>query len=337
MTANIAQNKDGKAMLVLAREPAWHHLGEVFTDKPELVEAFRRASLDYEISLIQGKFEWNGKLYEAKNNLMAVKHPVFMLGEIPGEEEPTYLGNVSSTYSIVQNMELAEMYNDLSKKYPVETAGALGDGETVFFTLDAGEVEVNGDLLHQFLLVSDNKIAMEKTKICYTPIRVVCQNTLMSGYSAANLTVNIRHTRGNKETLEKIAQLIGRIENGIEATNKLFAGMGKAHFSLEEFKELLATELYPQPKKEEKVFEVGEDVTKEFQKLQEHQESCLALFSKFNDEHMAYANTSWAGLQAVVEYEDHVREGRGKGNYSNVLFGARSQIVKTAFSALPKA
>ncbi len=334
MSHNLASDLFG-ANVVIARKPAWHNVGQVFQDSPDLVEGFSRARINYKLSLLPSYFQYEGKYYEVKESRQIVKEPLMTKLGL-SDPEPKSLGEVSKDYKILQNSEIAEIFNPLSKKWPVESAGALGDGEKIFFTLAAGEIEINHQLVNQYFIGTDDKKGEEKTKFVYAPLVVVCQNTLLQAISSATFTINIRHTAGNKATLEKVAGLAERMQNGVDHTNEIFSEMGKVHFSLDDFKELLKYELYPEPVQKDNVLEAGIDITKEISAMKLHQEACVEVMARYNDEHPENANTRWAGLMAVSEYEQHIRQGRGAGNYSNQLFGARSQIVKSAFSALAK-
>ena len=330
-------SSDNLGYNVALRKPAWHNLGVVFSDSPDLVEAFSRARLNYNLELVVSQFEYKGKMYKAEKSRQIVREPIEYDDDIV-TGDPISLGEVSKDYYILQNSFLAEAFNSLSKRWPVESAGALGSGEKIFWTLDAGMVEINGQEVHQYFTGTDNKTGEEKTTFLYSPTVVVCQNTMLMATKSAVFTMNIRHSKGNEVVIRKVAGLADRMQAGVDQTNTIFADMGKAKFSIDDFRELLKYELYPEPEVKPNVMEIGGngliDVTKEISAMKEHQEACVSVMSRYNDEHSNNANTPWAGLMAVTEYEEHIRQGRGVGNYSNVMFGARSQIIKNAFAKL---
>jgi len=334
MSHNLAQDLFG-AKLVVAREKAWHNLGIVFQDKPSLIEAFERARLNYKLEIIQSQFMWEGKSYNAAGEFHVVRAPIVdPLGNMDSEI-PLSLGGVSKDYHILQNEDLATWFNPLSEIYPVESAGALGSGEKVFFTLDAGMVEINGEEIHQFFIVRDDKTGTEKTKILYSPVRVVCQNTLFAAERDATFTMNVRHSRGNDLILQKISSATEGMKRMVDHTNNIFGEFGKAKFSLEDFKEMIKY-LYPEPTRKENVMEVGINVTQEIEKIKEMQNACVEIYSQYNDENPSMGNTKWNAYNVIPDFEQFHRVGRGEGQYNQMLFGTRSNIVRNAFSYLNK-
>jgi hypothetical protein len=334
----MAHNLYGNRAM-FAKEPAWHQLGIVTLDKNKTLKDFMKESgNDYPITIetIPNIFV-NGHEVDMSSRVIVVRHA--------NGDDPTYqmLEVVSDDYSLVTNQMLVDWYNELSLTYPVETMGSLGKGETFFFTLDSGEVEINGELVHQFFLVTDNKIGTQKTRIAYTPVRVVCQNTLTSGLKAAQLDVQIPHRTGNKEKLQQIAGIALNMKKRAEEVNKLFGIMGKSYINLADFKKIIIETIYPESNKsvdtpiilvlDDEVF--NDDIYKK-SKAQEDQLAVIELFQKYNDESSTNLKGSlWNAWNAVTENEDW-KKGRGKGQFVSSLFGARADVKATAFNAFAK-
>jgi len=305
--------------------PAWHGKGTVFTGKKTLVEAVAESGCDYDCSLEEMRVSLpNGDSVVLPDLLAVVRHPV--------NDDPEYrvIGQVSDHYQLVSNITIAQVFNPLSELWAVETVGALGKGETVFMSLDAGEVEINGDLIHQYYIITDNKIGKSATKVFYTPVRVVCQNTLTAGENRASITVKIRHSRGNIAQLQDIADLSVTLINRAEAINKLFGKMGKVQISLDDFKQAVE-KLYPLPQKQERVIDVTTDFEYLTRKALESRQYAEVLYEKLNDEFPQNAGTAWHGYNAVVEWEDY-KKSRGTGDIASLMIGERANTKATAFS-----
>ena len=221
-----------------SRTPAWHQLGTVFQGAKTLKEIITLAKCDYALTAEPIYVMLDGNYIDCNDRVAIVRHANY------DDPTPVVLEVVSSSYQLVTNLQLVEYYNELSERYSVETMGALRNGATFFFTLDAGEVEINGGLVHQYFLVTDNKTATQQTRIVYTPVKVVCQNTLTTGLRQATFNMGVPHRTGNHERLQEIAGLVVQMEDGIQQVNKLFGDMGKSYVKLEEFKELVE-QLYP--------------------------------------------------------------------------------------------
>lgn len=316
------------------RKPAWHNLGEVMKpgENPDLVEAFTRGKLNYNFQVVDILAVADGNYVEFPDRKMVVRNPT--------DDDPVYrpIEIVSDHYSIVQNMEIAQMYNELSKKWPVETCGALGKGETIFATLDAGIVEIAGEEVKRFFLITDGKVGNLKTTIAYTPIQVVCQNTLNSGLAAADLKMDIKHFQGNKQKLQEIAEIAERLEDNAKFVNSLFGDMTKVKFSVDQFKELCEKVLFPAPEIPAK--DSGIEVTDEFMearnKILLQQKECVLVYQEYNDTRKGLAQNTFGAYSAVVDYVDFQpgRNSKTGGRYYSSLFGDRAKTKQTAFSNL---
>src|SRR5678816_1466081 len=100
-------------------------------------------------------------------------------------EPKEILGWASDEYRPLQNGELCRLLDPLTADWPLETLGILGKGETIFATLDAGTTTIGGDDIKQFMFAYNSHDGNSAFKINITPIRVVCQNTCITGLRQA--------------------------------------------------------------------------------------------------------------------------------------------------------
>ena len=124
----------------LGREPAWHRLGQVMdTTDLTATEAMKIADIAFPITKVPTLAEMpDGTLIETKQ---------WAIVREPTSDDPEYrvLSTVGSEWTAIQTWELAQMLDPVTKEYPVETVGALGHGEKVFFTLNAGKGLIAGE------------------------------------------------------------------------------------------------------------------------------------------------------------------------------------------------
>lgn len=311
-------------------DPGWHMLGTVFSRQEQvtLMEAGGRTGMNFRSELHPVFVQVDDLLLPMPSHMAIVRPP------LKGESQPVPMEVVGKNYQLVSNDHLFEMFDELSKIFPVETIGVLGNGERVFIALDAGFVDVKGDPLHQYLTIYDEKTGRSATKIILTPVRVVCANTLRMSIAEATLTVNVAHVRGNLRKLEATAQLAMDLQHRMDATHELFGHMAVTPFSKDDFAKAVAM-LYQLPPKPEdaKVINVNTDYDKLAQNQLAHRDKALELFEKFNDEQPDLASTQWGAYQAIVELEDW-KKGRGTGRYSSALFGERAEKKMDAFSLI---
>jgi hypothetical protein len=273
---------------------------------------------------------------------------------VPDDDTWKYFGIASDKYGIVQNLELAQMVDRLTGDWPVETVGALDGGKTIFLTLDAGTHKVGGfktEEIKKYFLVTDTKDGGTSLRIAFTPVRVVCQNTLVSGLKAATIQGALQHNSKVGGNLDFRIDLMGRLMKAEKTVTEQFDRMAKFIITEDEWDKVieLAYPYYPKPKKAAMLDEFSVDekdlllgMYAEAQKAQETWEyynervdafraGARELFGKFNDEFPKVAKTAWGIYNAIVETEDF-REGADSVPES-ALFGARSQTKKRAFDA----
>jgi hypothetical protein len=323
------------------RKPAWHNLGKVFEpgQEPDLIDAFKIGRLDYEFGVWPVQmypsndffeknfpgYTFDGNYTEWPERKVIVRYPT------PDDPQIVPMDIVSDDYSIIQNMEIAAMFNDLSKRWTVETVGALGKGQTIFATLNCGEVEIGGELIKRFFIINDNKTGLKQTNIFYAPFEVVCSNTLRFALEQSSLTVNVKHRKGNKEKIQEIANIAEALDVKAKAMDGLFGDMVKVRFSLNEFDELVKNVLYPEPIKP---LEVTDEYLKLLAKAQEEQRVVIELFQEYGDTRPGLAENLFGAVSVVVDHEDF-KPGRGNSKYEQTIFkGARLEKKTQAFQYL---
>ena len=110
------------------------------------------------------------------------------------------------------------MLDPLSERYPVETAGAIGQGEKIFITLDAGGAEIAGEDHNLFYLITDHRDGSGALSMAFTPVRVVCQNTLSLGLSEAKVSVNLQHRKNIVDDAKWFTNIFGQMLNAKDSS-----------------------------------------------------------------------------------------------------------------------
>src|SRR5690606_31902054 len=175
----------GKHSFFSVKEKAWHGLGQIVEDYPTSAEAIKYAGLDYTVKKRYLFTYGDDTSPETEDNDCVMEWRVDVPEHFATVRTDTdeVLGVVGKDYEIVQNTEAFHFFDDLvggngGIKY--ETAGALGKGEKVFITAKLPDVLRVGkdDLIEQYLLLTTSHDGYGCIKAAFTPIRVVCNNTL---------------------------------------------------------------------------------------------------------------------------------------------------------------
>lgn len=328
--------------------PVWSEIGVSNPAAATASKAVKKAKLDYNIILapVSGQVDT-----PMGTQLVNIEKKSAILRE-PTSDDPEYrfFGFASPEYGIVQNMDIAKSLDTLTDDWPVETVGALGYGETIFITLDAGERKIKGEDLKLYFLVTDTRDGGTSMKIAFTPVRVACYNTLVTGLKSSLVTVSMDHVASIGSVFDSRVSLVKRLTAAQDSTLEIFDMMSKFKLKGKQFERVIEA-AYPLPKRPKKAVVLDEvtvdeselvgmlyDEASHANQLWEYycqralglRDAASELFAKFNDEFPKTANTGWAVYNAVVETADF-RNGSDSVPVS-AIWGARAQEKKRAFT-----
>jgi len=89
-------------------------------------------------------------------------------------------------------------------------------------------VITEGDTVRQFLLLSGAHNSTMSERVGFTPVRVVCMNTLAQSHSASgSMLLRIKHTKGMKDTLDLARRLIDVVHGEFAATAEQYRQLAK--------------------------------------------------------------------------------------------------------------
>jgi phage/plasmid-like protein (TIGR03299 family) len=123
------------------------------------------------------------------------------------------LGVVGKDYEIVQNKDAFTFFDAIvdGEGIMYETAGALGKGERIFITAKLpGYIKVGkDDLIEKYLFLTTSHDGFGSITAAFTPVRIVCNNTLNAALRNCSNCIKIRHTSNAKERLEQAHKVMG--------------------------------------------------------------------------------------------------------------------------------
>ena len=163
----------------------------------------------------------------------------------------TVLGVVGKDYQIVQNREAFSFFDAIvggNNGILYETAGALGNGERIFITAklpDYIRVGNGDDITEKYIFLTTSHDGSGSITAAFTPVRIVCQNTLNASLRNMSNVVRIRHTAGAKQRLEdahKVMGLANKLSTELEST---FNHWAKITVGDNEMKKLIQLALCP--------------------------------------------------------------------------------------------
>ncbi|GGC33542.1 hypothetical protein GCM10011386_27080 [Parapedobacter defluvii] len=253
MADNINYNeRTGKHSFFSVREKAWHGLGQIVEDYPTSEEAIKFAGLDYTVEkrYLFTYGDDTGPDTEDNDCVMEWRIDIPDYYATLRTDTDQVLGVVGKDYEIVQNTEAFNFFDSLvggkgGIKY--ETAGALGRGEKIFITAKLPDFLRVGkaDLIEQYLLLTTSHDGYGCITAAFTPIRVVCNNTLNAALRSTTKCVRIRHTVNAIDRLREAHKLLGITHRLAEDLEEVFNRWSKVHISDPAVKRLIQVAMVP--------------------------------------------------------------------------------------------
>jgi phage/plasmid-related protein TIGR03299 len=210
MAHNLNFNEEkGKHSFFSVKEKAWHGLGQIIEGYPTSAEAVKFAGLDYEVTkedIYTISYNSNGQRMDFSNR---IKTHFATMRKDTGD----VLGVVGKDYQIVQNKDAFSFFDAIVGGDGIlyETAGALGKGERIFITAKLPDYIKVGkdDLIEKYLFLTTSHDGFGSITAAFTPVRIVCNNTLNAAFRNCSNSVKIRHTQNAKERLEEAHKVLG--------------------------------------------------------------------------------------------------------------------------------
>lgn len=167
--------------MMYTRTVPWHGLGTKVDEAPTSADALRLAGLDWTVDQKNIQLCGGAKIQNYKANVRSSDGQV--------------LGIVSDRYKIVQNNEAFEFTDSIiGGDVRYETAGSLNGGKKIWLLAKLPATEIAGDRTEPFMCFSNSHDGSGAIRVCMTPIRVVCSNTLNLALDTAKRAWSVRHT-----------------------------------------------------------------------------------------------------------------------------------------------
>lgn len=253
MAHNINFNQEtGQYSFFSVKEKAWHNLGQIVEQYPTSEEAIKYAGLNYEIIkaplFTQGRAMTignEGEIIEPENIILPSNFATLRT------DNNTALGVVGKDYQIVQNREAFSFFDAIvggGEGILYETAGALGNGERIFITAklpDYIRVGNGDDITEKYIFLTTSHDGSGSITAAFTPIRIVCQNTLNASLRNMTNVVRIKHTAGAKQRLENAHKVMGLANSLSNQLEGIFNQWAKVKVTDNEVKKLIQLALCP--------------------------------------------------------------------------------------------
>lgn len=282
--------------LFFVRKPCWHGLGTRVEEAPSSSEAIKLAGLDWIVE----------------------PHPIYLADgtEITGQKanvrsiDQSVLGIVSDRYQIVQNSEAFQFVDELlGEGVTFETAGSLRSGKVIWLLAHMPKTTILDDELEPYLCFTNTHDGTGAIRVCATPTRVCCMNTLNFALNTAKRSWSTKHMGDIQGRLAEARTTLGLANSYISELQKDAELLAAKKVTDAEVDAMLDAIYLVKPD--------DSDVRKaKIAKAKESFFTCLSAPDIAN-----YKGTAFAVMNAATDFVDHAQPMRLTQNFEENRWG----------------
>lgn len=283
--------QNGQASMFYVEEVPWHGLGTRLNKPATAQEAITAAQLDW--SVVKLPISAGSKHIPVPDKFAIVRKTTNQV-----QKSDPVLGVVGKDYTPLQNRDAFRFFDPIVGQNAAiyHTAGCLGLGERVWILAKLpGHIRVVGeDISEKYLLLSNSHDGKSSVQIKFTPLRVVCQNTLTLALSGS--AYRVIHHADIHDKLEQAHKMLGLINEQFDSMEESFRRLARIKMNRERLDQYLAA-VYPDSKEPEKM-----ELVKRDRDWSEY------FFDQGRGNRLpGVAGSLWAAFNGVTEWLDHRR------------------------------
>ena len=286
--------RDGQPCMMYVQEAPWHGLGKCLPELATPTLALKAANLDWTVAKSPLSAVSAGGVFPVTSHVAIIREDLQERGQ------NGILGIVSNSYTPIQNHAVLDFFTSLfgPEAAVFETAGALGKGEKIWFLarLPGSLFVKKNDEVRKYLLLSNAHDGSASVQIKVTPIRVVCQNTLIQAMVGER--IRIPHFHNVRELLASAGNALRKSLEQSDSCCQAFQRMAEIQFTEAKLNAYL-----------EKVFPVTlamESNQADIARVMNQRYWAAHYFDNGQgNREPGIAGTLWAAYNGVTEYVDH--------------------------------
>lgn len=210
--------------MAYAGEVPWHGLGVSVSNDLTPNQMLEKAGLDWKVQEVEAFIEYNGtKMSTGQKSLVR-------------ETDGKILTNVGENWKPLQNEDAFEFFSEyvFSGQMEMHTAGSLKGGQMVWALAKVSESFdlFGGDQVDSYFLFSNPHQYGKSIDVRFTPIRVVCNNTLsLSLNMNAEKAVKVGHRVDFNPS--EVKEALGIASEKLATYKEMAEFLGKKRFTMD--------------------------------------------------------------------------------------------------------
>lgn len=278
------------------REKPWHGLGTMVQEAPTSSEALRLAGLDW---TVDGRPIYTAEGEQIDNYKVNVR-----------SSDNAVLGVVTDRYTICQNSNAFEFTDELiGGDVRYETAGSLRGGRRIWLLAKMPNTTVAGDDVEPYLCFTNTHDGTGAVRVCMTPVRVVCNNTLNIALSCAKRSWSVTHVGDIQEKITEAKIALELAGEYMDALDKRANMLANTSLPFDKVREII-NELFP----------INEDDGERAKATMKKTRDAYYV-SYFMPDLKQFQGTAWGAINAMADMVDHNAPHRKTKNYAENNWG----------------
>lgn len=282
--------------MMYVREKPWHGLGVEVSEAPTSADALRLAGLNWEVQQKNIQVCGGSKIENYKANVRSTDGAV--------------LGVVSDSYKIVQNADAFSFTDELiGGDVRYETAGSLRGGKKIWLLAKMPERKIAGDAVEPYLCFSNTHDGTGAIRVCMTPIRVVCNNTLNLALNTAKRQWSARHMGNIEQKMQEARMCLQLADAYMDGLGDYADKLANKTINDEELDKIL-NEMFP-----------VEENDSERKKTMAKKAKDEFMVCYWRPDIAQFLNTAWGVVNAMSDMVSHSEPLRNTANYRENNWG----------------
>jgi len=214
--------------MAYAGEVPWHGLGVKVIDDLTPEQMMEKAGIDWTVKKRPMTYSSKHKVYEVPGKQALIR-----------ESDGKLLDVVGSDWEPVQNAQAMGFFHEfvMEGNMKMHTAGSLREGQMVWALAKVdNDFEVfGGDKVESYMLFSNPHQYGKSVDVRFTPIRVVCNNTLSLALGAKDMSVQVGHRK--EFDAQFVKQALGLAEQRMDEYRRSAEFLGSKKYNEDTLKQ----------------------------------------------------------------------------------------------------
>lgn len=325
MAHELDIQEDGRARMAFVRDVPWHGLGQRFENLMTAAEVLEGTNSDFTVEKLPITIHFGeGVSSDGVTPLKSYKEVPNRFATVRMDTKDP-LGIVSEQYQVLQNRDAFKFFDPVVDRGEgiYDTAGLLRGGSKVWLSAKLPDtVQLTGDSqIDQYLLFTNSHDGSEAVRVLFTPVRVVCQNTLNMAFTAGSREIRIRHDSSLEENLAIAANVMGLYRKAMEISKPAYEALMQVDLSAPQSFTNYIRSIWPEPKPNGEDTEVSIRTRNNFERREADLKASWETELGYN---LNSGGTIWSAYQAVTSFIDHTATTRWRNpirRMDSALFG----------------